>query len=107
MANTIIKVENLGKKYIIGHQAKQNYKTFREQIGHVIQDVFTKTKQMFSGRQIVEGDKIEEFWALKDVDFEVKQGDSIGIIGRNGAGKSTLLKILCRITEPSTGKIAI
>ena len=107
MSDTVIKAENLGKKYIIGHQGEQIYKTFREQMVHGIHNVFSKTKQMFSGRQIVEGDKIEEFWALKDVSFEVKQGETIGIIGRNGAGKSTLLKILSRITEPTTGRVAI
>lgn len=107
MSNLVIKVEKLGKKYIIGHQGNQGYKTFREQMVHGIRNVFSKTKQMFSGRQIVEGDKIEEFWALSDVSFEVKQGETIGIIGRNGAGKSTLLKILSRITEPTTGTVGI
>ena len=62
---------------------------------------------LLRGRGDREDPTHEEFWALKDVSFEVKQGDRVGIIGRNGAGKSTLLKILSRITEPTKGRISI
>lgn len=107
MAETVIKAENLGKKYIIGHQGKASYKTFREQILQHAHNFYSRTQKMLTGQQVIEGDDIEEFWALKDVNFEVKQGDRLGIIGRNGAGKSTLLKILSRITEPTTGRVMI
>ena len=107
MVNTIISVDNVGKKYLIGHKSGARYKTFREQVAHSISNVFFKTRKLISGDQLVEGDRVEDFWALKNIDFEINEGDRVGIIGRNGAGKSTLLKILSRITEPTTGSISI
>ena len=107
MSDIVIKAENLGKKYIIGHKTNEKYFVLRDVMVQTAQGMWKKTKDLLKGRPVIIGDEYEEIWALKNVNFEVKQGEVIGIIGRNGAGKSTLLKILSRITEPTTGRVTI
>ena len=107
MSAVIIKAENLGKRYFIGHQRRGGYKTFREQISEGAGRLFSRTQKGFKRSGVRGSEVIEEFWALKELNFEIKKGDRLGIIGRNGAGKSTLLKVLSRITEPTTGRLSI
>ena len=101
MPTPVIKVENLSKKYTISQGRKAKYNTLRDTIAANTQSAIAKIARRSKNPSS------RDFWALKDVNFEVNQGDRLGIIGHNGSGKSTLLKILSRITEPSKGRIKL
>jgi len=97
MSELVIDVRNLGKEYRIGAKQERN-DTLRDAIASTFNGMF---------RRNLNPGGTEEFWAVKDVNFQVNRGDTLGIIGRNGAGKSTLLKLLSRITSPTEGEIRV
>ena len=106
--NVVIRAENLGKKYLLKHQGdRQRYMALRDVIAQRFSSMHRSALNLVRKRAVASRPAKEDFWALQHVNFEIQQGEVVGIIGRNGAGKSTLLKILSRITEPSKGRVDI
>ena len=111
MSDTAILVENLGKQYHISALQQDGgnykYKSLRDSIANAVSEPLRAARAMIALNGTREDAQDKRIWALKDVSFEVKRGETIGVIGRNGAGKSTLLKLLARITEPTEGRAEI
>jgi lipopolysaccharide transport system ATP-binding protein len=110
VSDIVIQADQLGKKYTIAHQAEHGrygYVALRDVLTQQACSLWHKTRDLVQGKAIVQGDTLEEVWALKDVSFAIRRGETVGIVGHNGVGKSTLLKILSRITEPSAGRVTI
>jgi len=106
--DVIIRAEGLGKQYVIGQAVeRERYTALRDVLARNVRGFGRRAIDLARGRAAPTRPRTQAFWALKDVNFEIRRGEVVGVIGRNGAGKSTLLKVLSRITEPSLGRVTL
>lgn len=104
---TAIAVEGLSKRYKLGEGERQSYATLRDTVAEMAGRSWSRVSRAASRTKAAKPDRTRDLWALRDVGFEVRAGEAVGIVGRNGAGKSTLMKVLSRITTPTHGRIQI
>lgn len=102
-----VRLEKISKQYLLKHQKQERYVSLRDVITNKVSSTVKSLRGAPKASLQAEDLTKEAFWALKDIDLEIQQGERIGVIGRNGAGKSTLLKLMSRITDPTSGKISI
>jgi lipopolysaccharide transport system ATP-binding protein len=103
----IVKVKNLSKKYVISHENARPHASLKEMLSNYVRNGVNRLLRRSSKAASAAFFHSEEFWALRNLDLEIQQGDRVALLGRNGAGKSTFLKLLSRITEPTSGEILI